>query len=63
MRFPGISTCPRLEDQIKDREVRNKSPLKSEAATEERQPEAKIQPTASGAYSTHDPADTGTCVA
>lgn len=47
MRLPGISVCPGLKDQIKDREVKDRSRLKSEAATEEWQPEAKIEPRAS----------------
>lgn len=62
--------CPGLKGQITDREeVRDKRPLMSEAATEAQQPEAKIQPRASGAGSplwnhmAHIPADPVTCVA
>lgn len=63
MRLPGISTCPGLKDQIKDRkEVKDRSPLKSEAATEEQQPEARIQPRASrGRVSSLEPYGTQPC--
>lgn len=63
MRLPGISVCPGLKDQIKDREkVKDRSPLKSEAATEEWQPEAKIQPRASrGRVSSLEPYGTQPC--